>query len=90
MARQKQQGGGKIDGESVLLIVKIVDEVKDDVRDLKTSVERVEEKQNIMSDDITHLKNSPLYMVDEQIKKRLGQIGGLGGLILIVIALITM
>ena len=90
MARQKRQGGGKIDGDSGLLIVKIVDEVKDDVRDLKTSVERVEEKQNTMGDDITHLKNSPLYMVDEQIKKRLGQVGGIGGLLLIIIALITM
>ena len=89
MGRQKPQGGGKIDGESVLLIVKIIDEVKDDVRDLKTSVGRVEENQKIMCKDITHLKNSPLYKVDEQIKKRLAQVGGVGGLFMLLIALFT-
>ena len=78
----------RTDGD-VLLIVKIIDEVKDDVRDLKTSVERIEENQNTMSEDITHLKNSPLYKVDEQIKKRLAQIGGVGGLIIIILSILA-
>ena len=76
--------------EGIILVVGMIEEVKDDVRELKTSVERIEDSQTTISNDIEILKESPLYMVDQHIKTRVKQLGGAGGVIMLIITVLTL
>jgi hypothetical protein len=83
------------DGAShILSIMQTVNEVKDDLREVKSNQERqatriteLGQSMSTMHEDVTAIKEGPMYSVEKYLQRQVIRFGGIGGLLMLLLAL---
>lgn len=86
--------GRKDNTDHLLTIMGTVNEVKDDLREVRSHQERTAIKINSMQtaletvqSDVEQIKDGPMYSVEKYLQKQVIRFGGLGGLVMLLLAL---
>ena len=84
-----------IESDSTIAILTRIESINDRVSDIQNRLvgektlqrlEAVEQKTDVILNDIKEIKNGPVYSLDQFITKRVAQItGGFGGLVFLII-----
>ena len=80
--------------DQILTLMGMMNEVKDDVREVRSTVERHD--QNLiaigfavgdLSEDVRDIKEGPMYSIEKYLQKQVIRVGGIGGLLMLILAL---
>jgi hypothetical protein len=80
--------------DQILTLMGMVNEVKDDVRQVHSTVEMQQQQLNTISfavsdltDDVRDIKDGPMYSIEKYLQKQVIKVGGIGGLLMLILAI---
>ena len=86
--------GRRDDTNHLLTIMGTVNEVKDDLREVRSHQERsaikmtsMQEAIETVQNDVNAIKDGPMYSVEKYLQKQVIRFGGIGGLLMLLLAL---
>jgi len=85
---------GQASTEHILSIMATVNEVKDDLREVRSHQDRqtirmtdMGESLDAVKKDVSDMKAGPMYSVEKYLHKQVFRLGGIGGVLMLLIAL---
>ena len=80
--------------DQILTLMGMVNDVKDDVREVHSTVEMQQHQLNTiafavsdLTSDVKEIRDGPMYSIEKYLQRQVIKVGGVGGLLMLILAL---